>query len=133
MVKFVTSGDKCTLNAPRAWAYIKLYKNDRPSVDELRLWLRRSGTAPLHITVFDDFTFDNHINMMTLYELLCEYRARIASLRMRVGKLAFFEGNDFPCMQHLAIQRWSHALSTSARWGRMPQRRSLRLGRTTWP
>lgn len=117
------------LNAPRAWAYLDIYDN-RPSEVELCSWLRRSGTAPLHIRISFDFTFDKEISTTTLYDILCVHHTRITSLRMKMGKLSFFEGRDFPSMRHLDVQRWPTSLSPTARWGLMPQLRSLRLGVT---
>ena len=122
------------LNTPRAWAYLEIYGNNRPSIVELRSWLRRSAAAPLHIRVSSDFTFDEHMNTTTLYNLLCEHHARIASLRMSEGKYSFLAGNDFPSLRYLSIYRWSYqwqsAPSPPYRWGLMPQLRSLRLGAT---
>ena len=122
------------LNAPRAWAYLEIYGNNRPSIVELRSWLRRSAAAPLHIRVSSDFTFDKHTNTPTLYDLLCEHHARIASLRMGEGKHTFLAGKDFPSMRHLTIYSWSYewlgAPSCPYRWGLMPKLRSLRLGAT---
>ena len=120
------------LNAPRAWAYLEIYANNRPSIVELRSWLRRSAAAPLHIRVSSDFPFDEHMNTTTLYDLLCEHHARIASLRMGEGEHSFFAGKDFPSLRHLNIYKWSYQWpgAPSHRWGRMPQLRSLRLGAT---
>ena len=120
------------LNAPRVWGYLEINENNRDSIDELRLWSRRSGSAPLHIHVSGDSPFSWDIPVLTplVYNILCEHHARIASLRMSVGKLSFFEGRDFPSLRHLNIKRWADAPSRSAQWGHMPQLRSLRLGVT---
>ena len=120
------------LNTPRAWSYLEVGKKSRPSIVDLRSWLRRSATAPLHIRIFNS-TFYAYERMNTgLNNLLCEYHTRIASLRMREGKPSLFEGRDFLSLQHLDIEAWSRCLSPPGRWGLMPQLRSLRLGDTNF-
>ena len=118
------------LNAPRAWSYLEIGKKSRPSIVDLRSWLRRSATAPLHIRISNS-TFDEHMST-GLNDLLCEYHTSIVSLRMREGKPSLFEGRDFLSLQHLDIETWSNCLSRPGRWGLMPQLRSLRLGDTNF-
>src|SRR5258708_40170545 len=50
------------LNSPRAWAYLKICPeyHARSKFEELRLWLNRSGAAPLHLHFKEEFTFDNY-------------------------------------------------------------------------
>ena len=115
------------LNTPRAWAYLEIDENDRPSIVEVCSWLHRSGNALLHIRVSDDFTFGNHVPTTTLYGLLCEYHTRIASLRVHTAKPPFFEGRDFPSMRQLDIRSWSKSVPPPAQWGHMPQLKTLRL------
>ena len=119
-----------TLGSPRVWTYLEVKNRARPSMGKLRAWLCRSGAAPLHIRVHDDFTFDEHINMTTLYDLLGGYHTRISSLRMFSGKLSFFDRRAFPCMRHLVVSdwAWSGTPSPAFQWGLMPQLQSLHLG-----
>ena len=116
------------LNTPQAWSYIEIGEECQPSIVDLRTWLRRSATAPLHIRIFNS-KFDEHMKT-GLNDLLCEYHTRIASLRMRKGNLSLFEGRDFLSLQHLDIENWSGNRSLTGRWGLMPQLRSLRLSDT---
>ena len=122
------------LNAPRAWAYLEIcnYRRRGPSKSNLLLWLDRSCTAPLHIRVEETFLFGWSINDSRLYCLLFDYHARIASLRMGLVDLAFFEGRDFPRMRLLDVRRWYRRDYSShpVQWGRMPKLRSLYLGPT---
>ena len=106
------------LNTPRAWSHITIRKYHPPSVDELRLWLHRARTAPLHIN-----TRAARIRAcQRLYDIFSDHRARISSLRMQYGSETFFEGRDFPCMQHLDVTNWY-----PSRWGSMPKLQSLRV------
>jgi hypothetical protein len=107
------------LNTPRVWAYLKIPRGYQPSMGELRLRLHRSSTAPLHI----DIRAEGRVSCQRLYNLFSDHHTRIASLRMRYGDPAFFEGRDFPCMRLLDIANWY-----PARWGSMPELQSLRLG-----
>jgi len=100
------------LNTPRAWAYIKIRDGYQPNMRELRLWLHRSGTAPLHI---------DHCGATT-YGLFSNHHTRIVSLQVGYGSKAFFERRDFLCMQHLSILYWC-----PFQWGSMPKLQSLRL------
>jgi len=100
------------LNTPRAWSYIEIRYGCHPSMGELRLWLRRSGTAPLHI--------DCHSEI--LYGILSYHHTRIVSLQATNGSKSIFEGRDFPRMQHLSISHWY-----PFQWGSMPKLQSLRL------
>lgn len=121
------------LDSPRVWAYLEIiYMKRQPSMGQIRSWLRRSGTVPLHIRVLEDLTFDEGMNITTLYDLLGEHHTRIESLRMTYGEPSFFEGRAFPCMRLLDVKLWywpwpSHSLP-SLGWGPMPQLRSLHLG-----
>ena len=120
------------LNTPRAWAYLEVYGHNRPSISELRLWLHRSGAAPLHIRVDYDIPPHGGSNTYSLYDLLSDYHTRIASLQMVKAELSFFERKDFPCMRLLDVHRWPlvHSPLPSDWWGSMPQLQSLRLGLT---
>ena len=100
------------LNTPRAWAYIEIHRNYQPSMGELRLWLDRSGTAPLHVDCRSG----------KLYDLFSDHHTRIVSLQVMTGSRSFFEGRDFPCMRHLDISRWY-----PIQWGSMPKLQSLQL------
>jgi len=124
------------LNAPRVWAYIEIDHEKRPSIGELRSWLRRSGTASLHTRVYRDFTFDTDINKRALYDILSEYHSRIASLRMSIlGTPTLFMGRVFPCMRLLDIEHWDwkrHSIPL-AQWGPIPRLQSLRLSATEFP
>ena len=116
-----------TLNAPRAWAYLEIGCRKGNRISDLLLWLNRSHAAPLHIRANEYFMRRDDANRWTLNELLHECHTRIASLRMIEGHPSFFEGRDFPCMQHLQVMGISLPLS----WGHMPKLRSLHLGHVT--
>jgi hypothetical protein len=117
------------LNAPRAWTYLETYDRNFPTLCELRLWLGRSGAAPLHLPVAHNFKLDQD---KTFYDLLAGYSTRIASLRMKQGRLSFFEGRDFPHLRALEVGSWYPKPSplSPVRWGLMPELQSLRLGST---
>jgi hypothetical protein len=123
------------LSTPRAWSHLEIYRCNPPSVGELRLWLRRSGTAPLHIHVDQDFALTGDSNRWTSYNILSAYHSRIASLRMLVGKVSSFERRDFPCMRTLDVKRWSltDSCSPPVQWGSLLELRTLRMGATTVP
>jgi len=109
---------RIVLNTPRAWAHLTIRKYHPPSVDELRLWLRRASTALLHINT-------HAVRWRAcerLYNVFSDHHTRIASLRTRYGSETFFEGRDFPCLQHLDLANWY-----PIRWGSMPKLQSLRL------
>ena len=117
------------LNAPRAWAYLEVcsvYR--RPTMSNLLLWLGRSRRALLHIRVEHNFILCP-TNGRSLYGLLYDYHTRIASLRIGLVDLAFFEGRDFPSMRVLDAKRWYWRGPSShpVRWGRMPELRSPHL------
>ena len=117
------------LNTPRAWVHLKIDKDNRPGGGNLTLWLGRSGTAPLHIEVDKNFTPDQNTNDRTFYDLLSDHYNRIAVLRMHRGDRLFFEGRDFPCLQHLDVEVWfPMRFPSTVLWGAMPELRSLHLG-----
>jgi len=117
------------LSAPRAWAYLEICHRKPPSVSSLLLWLDRSRSTPLHIRVDKDFIIDQNNPERSLYDLLRDYHKQIACLRMWVGRRSFFEDRDFPCMRHLHVRKW-YSFLPPARWGAMPELRSLHLGPT---
>ena len=98
-------------------------------MSNLLLWLGRSHKAPLHIRVDKSFIVCGLTNDRRLYDLLYDYHTRIASLRIGLVDLAFFEGRDFPSMRVLDVGRWYRRDSSHPiQWGRMPELRSLYLG-----
>jgi hypothetical protein len=115
------------LNTPRAWAYLKISGDKPPSIGELRLWLLRSGTAPLHIRFDRRSPPGKVINKPTLCDLLGENHVRVVSLWLRWGEPAIFEGRDFPCLRFLDIMGWYPTQSTldGVRWDSMPKLQSL--------
>jgi hypothetical protein len=117
------------LKTPRAWAYLEISHTKRPSISSLRLWLDRSHTAPLHIRVNRNFILGHGT---TFHDLLRDYHIRIASLRMGVGRLSFFEERHFPSMRllHITEWYWRDPSLPPVRWGPMPALRSLYLGST---
>ena len=108
---------RIVLNTPRAWAYFTI-RNSSVPMDEVRLRLQRSGTAPLHIDTRD--SGENYCK--NLYDLFSRHYTRIASLRAWHGSQSFFEDRDFPCMRLLDVGYW-HPIQ----WGSMPNLQSLRL------
>jgi hypothetical protein len=115
------------LNTPRVWAYLEISHVKQPSISSLRSWLDRSHAAPLHIRVDRDLIFDHGI---TSYDILSENHTRIASLRMGVGHLSFFEERHFPSMRllHVTHWYWRNPSLPPVRWRPMPALRSLCLG-----
>ena len=104
-------------NTPRAWAHFNI-RNNSVSIDEVRLRLQRSGTAPLHIDTRDAKQNFCH----KLYDLFSDHYTRIASLQAWYGSQSFFEERDFPRMRLLNVTHWY-----PVRWGSMPKLQSLRL------
>ena len=117
------------LNTPRAWAYLEIKGDKPPRMGELRSWLLRSGTAPLHIRVNRGFTHGKDINGRTLYDLLGDHHARVVSLRLHRANPAFFEGRPFPCLRLLDVERWYPGYSSlcTMQCEYMPELQSLRL------
>ena len=133
------------LNTPRAWAHLTINRKSRPGIGinrfgiginrpgsgSLTSWLSRSGSAPLHIDVLENFTPDKHYNNQTLYDLLCDHYNRIEALRIHWGDHSYFQGRNFPCLQRLDVYDWFPVHPSPAfPWGAMPKLRSLRLGAT---
>ncbi len=87
-------------------------------MDEVRLRLQRSSTAPLHINTRE--AGQNFCLM--LYDLFSDHNTRIASMRTWYGSRSFFERQDFPCMRLLEVAHWY-----PIRWGSMPKLQSLQL------
>jgi hypothetical protein len=121
------------LNTPRAWIYLEISDKMLPRIRELREWLDRSGSAPLHIRVDNKPTpFDYDLYERSLHGMLNEYHTRLASLRLPASNPLFFMGRDFPCLQLLDVVRWDSGGSPECpvRWDSMPALRSLRLAST---
>ena len=119
------------LNTPRAWVYLEINDGGAATIQELREWLSRSGSAPLHIRVNDGISFDEILDEQTLY-VLRGYHTRIASLRLSTGDPSFFDKRDFPCLRLLEILDW-YSLDyppLPVQWDLMLGLRSLRLAAT---
>ena len=111
------------LDSPRAWSYLEFSHHELPDAEKLRSWLRRSGTAPLHVRANESFT--RHA-LRDFYDLLSDYHTRIASLRMSICSSSFFPEQEFPRLRHLDISWYPYRFClTKARWGPMPELRSL--------
>src|SRR5258706_6617807 len=123
---------KIVLNTPRAWTHLEISHEEPPRIRELREWLHRSGSAPLHIRFNMGSTLDEHTDERALYYLLSVFHTRIASLRLPWGDSSFFETRDFPCLRLLEIDRWHSKFSfiRTLRWNSMRNLRSLRLPAT---
>ena len=106
--------------------YIEISDGGVPTIQELREWLSRSGSAPLHIRVN---TSGERLDERILYDLLQGYHTRIASLRLPSGGASFFDRRDFPCLRLIEIFHWYPLdyLSLQVRWNSMLELRSLRL------
>jgi hypothetical protein len=121
------------LNTPRAWIYLEINSDEPPEQKELRVWLDRSGSAPLHIRVDDELApLDYDRYEQSLYCMLNEYHTRLASLRLPASDPLFFQGREFPCLQLLDVVRWDSGDSPlcPVRWDSMLALRSLRLAST---
>jgi hypothetical protein len=117
------------LNTPRAWIYLEIGGEEPPGTTELAEWLHRSGSAPLYIRISTRSTLDIYLGRYPRYDLLRDYRTRIASLRLPWGHPSFFNRRDFPCLRLLEINH-CNSLSFSSRpvrWESTPKLRSLRL------
>jgi hypothetical protein len=118
------------LNTPRAWIYLVISTEDPPGTTELREWVNRSGSAPLHIRIHETmFNLDYHKYAQSLHGLLRSYHTRIASLRLPLGHPSFFDMRDFPCLRLLDIDQWDSTGPTSRPvwWDSMFALRSLRV------
>ena len=120
------------LNTPRAWAYLEISGDEPPRMGELRSWLLRSGTAPLHIRVDRSLTCGEDVNVRTLYDILGDHHSRIVSLRLLRAGPALFEGRGFPCLRLLDVKDLYpiHSTLRTVRWESMPELQSLRLHTT---
>ena len=123
---------RIVLDTPRAWRYLEIppYECKQPSIRELKSWLSRSGTVPLHIRVGIDIELSKGVKVWTLYGLLSDHHTRIASLQMVSGYPPFFEGRVFPCLRRLDVSTWylSRGYPPNIHFGDLPELRSLRLG-----
>ena len=61
------------LNTPRPWAHLEINDDGLPTIGEIRSWLRRSDTAPLHIRIDRDSRPDESMNERALYGLLSSH------------------------------------------------------------
>jgi hypothetical protein len=110
------------LNTPRAWIYLEINAGEPPGEKELRVWLDRSGSAPLHIRVDEQTCFDYNLYEHSLHDILNDHYPRLASLRLPASDPLFFQGRDFPCLQHLDVGQWYSWDSPlcPVRWDSMP-------------
>jgi hypothetical protein len=129
----VISGQVCrswrqvVLRRPRAWSHIKIF-SIRPSyIPSLRLWLSRSGSTPLHLSILVGDPYNPLVSM--LYDILSKYNDRIETLKIPWAPHSFFGGRAFPMLQDLDIGRW-YSQDSSGTWGPMPKLHTLRIGRT---
>jgi hypothetical protein len=109
---------------PRAWSYVEIGDNSHPTASDLRLWLSRSGAAPLYI----DIQKDDRDTVM-LVDLLRDHTIRIKSFRLFLAPFSFFDSQAFPQLEDLNVARWSaQSSASSGTFGLMPNLRSLRIG-----
>jgi hypothetical protein len=120
------------LNTPRAWIYLKINPEEPPGEKELRVWLDRSGSAPLHIHVDESTSRDFDLYEQPLHDMLNDYHTRLASLRLPMSDPLFFKGRNLPCLQLLDISWWYSGDwdLCPVWWEPMPALRSLRLAYT---
>ena len=110
------------LRSPRAWAHLDISKIFKLAPSQLRQWLDRSGSAPLHIQATDWVQGEK--------EVLNQHYKRIESIET-IGystNLALFENQSFPLLQSLTI-RGTPGDTKMVRWSTfhaMPELRSLR-------
>jgi hypothetical protein len=102
------------LRSPRAWAHLEI-KEHKPAPSELREWLDRSGTSPLHIKV----------TRCTpgIEEVLDQYCKRLELLAVYGDSYSFLENRSFPILQSLILDNCH-----TRNWiigGSMPALRSL--------
>ena len=137
---------KTVLNTPRAWAYLVITGEPRlPRKEELRSWLLRSCTAPLHIRICIDISpvragvckgwgggeipDSKKLYGWPYYDLLSEHHARIVSMQVLEQESEFFEGRGFPCLRFLDAgpKNAMRFTSLTLPWDSMPKLQSLRL------
>ena len=112
------------LHSPRAWAQLVIGDDFRSAPSELRQqWLRRSGTAPLHIWVD---------SLCGMEETLDQHYKRIESLTVCDALAhALLENWSFPILLSLAMFNCVDDHRLEFRLSNMPALRSLRLGGIT--
>ena len=106
------------LRCPQAWAHLDLNRTYEPDPSVLRLWLDRSGAAPLHIRA-DECT-------PNVDELLDRHHERIESLIVDCGLYSMFENRSFPILQSFTVDLWYESWAHESPWGAMPKLQSLR-------
>ena len=106
------------LHCPRAWAHLELDMIYEPDPSVLRLWLDRSGAAPLHIQA-DSYT-------PNIDWLLDRHHERIESLIVDSGPYSMFENRSFPILQSLTVDYWNETGTHESPWGAMPKLLDLR-------
>jgi hypothetical protein len=98
------------LRSPRAWAHLEI-KEHTPAPSELREWLDRSGTSPLHIKVIECTP--------GIEKVLDQHCKRIEFLAVYDDSCSFLENRSFPTLQSLVLSNcrtpnWFTAGSMSA-------------------
>ena len=109
--------------SPRVWAHIEIGDEFRSVPSEVRQqWLRRSGTAPLHVWVSSHWGLE---------EILDRHHKRIESLTVRHALArVLLEDRSFPILQSLTIydRVFRNPELRSSTWDAMPALRYLRVG-----
>jgi hypothetical protein len=114
------------LHHPRAWSHIEIRSIQAVDVQSLRLWLNRSGAAPLNLSICVGEPY-----IWTLCDVLGEHYARIKTLRLHRAPYSFFGGRTFPLLQELDVESWYlPAKRFSGVWGPIPRLHTLRIGTT---
>ena len=87
------------LRSPRAWAYLQIRQSCDPAPSQLRQWLDRSGSVPLHIQ-FMDRIWDNRIWGVEVLDPHCK---RIESIVLH-GSITLLKNQSFQILQSLTIK-----------------------------
>ena len=108
------------LRSPRAWAYLKILRCCKPTPSQLRQWLGRSGSVPLHVQLMEW--------ILGTEEILDPHCKRIKSMALHGVFLAFLNNRVFPILHSLTIKAW-YRNPRVIHWDAciaMPELRSLR-------
>ena len=108
------------LRSPRAWAYLEIRWYCKPTPSQLRQWLGRSGSVPLHVQLMEW--------ILGTEEVLHPHCERIKSMTLYGGFLAFLHNRAFSILQSLTIKAWYSNVRV-VHWSTccaMPELRSFR-------
>jgi hypothetical protein len=110
---------RTVLTSPRAWTHLTISKKHKPTTSELRRWLDRSGTAPLHICAA--------VNGPIVDALLDQHHKKIEFLTVYQVSSLIAKARVFPILESLKIIAWNVSANIGAA-NVMPNLRHLHAG-----